>query len=68
MAVHAREHAAVDGIFEPLGIDMQADSLAIYLVAQGGVAVARQALLSRGFRRLLAGGWFACCEDVSGGD
>ena len=32
MAVHTRKHAAVDGIFESLGIDVKADLLSVHLV------------------------------------
>ena len=41
VAVDAGKHAAVDGIFEGLRIDVQADRLAVDVVGQGGVAMAR---------------------------
>jgi len=56
VAVDACEHAAVDGIFEVLGIDMQADRLAIDVVGQRGIAVTGKALFRSGLWRLL-GGW-----------
>jgi len=52
MAIDAGEHAAVDGIFETLRIDVQTDSLAVFVVGQRGVAVAGQAFI---------GGWFCWC-------
>ena len=66
MAIHAREHAAVNGIFEALRIHMQADGLAVHFMSQRGVAVAGQALFSSRLCRLLAGGWFAGGEDAAG--
>ena len=49
VAVDAGEHAAVDGIFEGLRIDVQADSLAVFIVGQRGVTVAGQAFIGGGF-------------------
>jgi hypothetical protein len=46
MAVHAGEHAAVDGVFEFLGINVKADRLAIDFMRQGCVAVAGKALIN----------------------
>lgn len=66
VAIHAREHAAMDRIFEALGIDMQADGFAVHVVSQRGVAMARQAFFGGGFWRLLASGWVTGGEDVSG--
>src|SRR3954463_4397000 len=45
MAIHAREHAAVDGILERFRIEMQANRLAVDLMAQRGVAMAGEALI-----------------------
>src|SRR5579872_690261 len=50
MAVHAGKHAAVDRIFEFLGIDLQADGLSILLMSQGSIAVAGETFISAGFR------------------
>ena len=55
VAVHAGEHAAVDGIFEGLRIDVQADGLAVDFMGQRGVAMAGEAFVRGGFRRLLIG-------------
>jgi hypothetical protein len=49
MAVDAGEHAAVDGIFESLRIDVQADRLAIFLVGERGIAMASEAFVSSWF-------------------
>lgn len=54
VAVHTGEHAAVNGIFEMLRIDMQADRLAIDVMGQRRVAVASQAFIRGRFWRLLA--------------
>ena len=67
VAVHAGKHAAVDGIFESLRIDVQADGFAIDLVSQRGVAMTSETFFRSGFRKLLAGGLFAggvdrCCR------
>ena len=59
VAIHAGEHAAVDGIFEGLRIDVQADGLAVHFMSQRGVAMAGEAFFGSWFGRLLAGGWFA---------
>ena len=53
VAVHAGEHAAVDGILERFRIDMQANRLAIDLVGERGVAVAGEALISGRLGRFL---------------
>ena len=50
VAVHAGEHAAMNGIFESLRIDVQADRLASDIVGEGGVTVASEAFLGSGFR------------------
>lgn len=55
VAIHAGKHAAVDGIFEGLGINMQADGLSVDVVGQRGVAVAGQAFLCSWFWGLLTG-------------
>lgn len=65
VAIHAREHAAVNGIFEALRIHMQADGLAVHFMSQRGVAMAGQAFFGSWFSRLLAGGWFTGGEDAS---
>src|SRR6266567_1574355 len=67
MAVHTREHAAVDGIFEALGTYMQADGLAIHVMGQRGIAMAGQAFFRNRLRRLLAGCWLSRREDSTGG-
>ena len=64
VAIHAGEHAAVNGIFEALRIDMQADGLAVHFVSQRGVAMAGQAFFGSWFSRLLAGGWFTGGEEL----
>lgn len=63
MAIDAGEHAAVDGIFEGLRIDMQADSFAVDFVSQRRVAMTRQALVGRGFGRIFFG---RCLERARG--
>jgi hypothetical protein len=66
VAVHTGEHAAVDGIFESLRIDVQADGFPVDLVSQRGVVMASQTFFRTGFRRLLAGGLLGgverCCH------
>ncbi len=52
MAVHAGEHAAVNGVFKGLRIDMQAGGLAVDVVRERGVAMAGQAFVGRRFRGL----------------
>jgi hypothetical protein len=47
----------MDRILESFGLDMQADSLAVYLVAQCGVAVTGEAFINGGFGRV----FFSCC-------
>ena len=51
MAIHAGEHAAVDGVFELLRIDLQADRFAIDFVGQASITVARQAFIHCRFGR-----------------
>ena len=53
VAVHTGKHAAVNGIFEMLRIDVQADRLAIDVVGQRSITVAGQAFIRRRFWRLL---------------
>ena len=53
VAVHAGEHAAVDGILESLRIHVEANGLAIHFMAEGGVAVAGKARIRGRFWRLL---------------
>lgn len=55
VAVDTGKHAAVNGIFEMLRIDVQADRLAIDVVGQRSITVAGQAFIRRRFWRLLAG-------------
>lgn len=62
VAVHATEHAAMDGILESLGVDVQADRLAVYFVTQGSVAMAGEALVNGGFRGIC----FRSCREGSG--
>ena len=57
VAVHAGEHAAVDGIFESLRIYVQADRFAVDVMSQGRIAVAGEAFICGGLGRIfLAGG------------
>ena len=56
VAVHAGEHAAVNRIFERLGIDVQADRLAVDVMGKGAVAMTGEALVRGGFGMLFAGG------------
>ncbi len=51
VAVDAGEQAAVNGIFEMLWIDMQANGLAVYFVAECRVTVAGKALICGRLRR-----------------
>src|SRR5690242_18935470 len=51
MAVHAREHAAVDRIFELLRRDIKTDWLAGDFLAQGGIAMASQTIVVGGLLR-----------------
>lgn len=56
MTIDASEHAAVNGIFERLGIDVKADGLAVFVVSEAGIAVASEALICGRFLRLFCGG------------
>lgn len=55
VAVDAGEHAAVDGIFEGLGIDVEANGLAVFLMRQRSVAMANEAFVCAWFGRLFVG-------------
>ena len=44
VTVHAGKHAAVDGVFQALAVNKQADLLAVDLCRQGVVAVAGEAV------------------------
>ena len=45
VAVHAREfHGGVDGMFQFLRVDEERDRLAVYVLGQGGVTVAGEAI------------------------
>jgi hypothetical protein len=55
VAIHAGEHAAGDGIFKRLRIDVPANGLAIDLVRQSSVAVAGETLVSRGLGGIFLG-------------
>jgi hypothetical protein len=46
VAIHTSEHAAVDGIFERLRIDVQANRLALYLVRQSRIAMAGETFVA----------------------
>src|SRR4029077_11886675 len=59
MAIHTREHAAVNGIFELLRVNVQAFRFAVDLVRQGGVAVAGETLIGSRF----GGVFFFCGEE-----
>jgi hypothetical protein len=67
MAIHAGKHAAVDGILEASGIDMQTDRLTVDFMGQRGIAVAGQAFFRSRFRRLFTGRLLAGCQNASGG-
>ena len=47
VAIHAGEHAAMDGIFKRLRIDVQANNLAVHFMRQRSIAVAGETLVSR---------------------
>lgn len=66
VAVHAGKHATVDGIFESLRIDVQADGFTVDLVSQRRIAMASETFFSSGFWRLLAGRLFAGGVDRCG--
>jgi hypothetical protein len=55
VAIHAREHAAMNGVFECLRINVQANGLAIDFVRQRSVAVAGQAFVGCGLGRVFLG-------------
>jgi hypothetical protein len=55
VAIHAGKHAAVDGIFKRLGIDVQANNLAIHFMRKRSVAVAGETLISRGLGGIFLG-------------
>ena len=67
MAIHAGKHAAMDGIFEALRIDVQADRLAVDVMSQRGIAMASQTLFRGRLRGLFAGGRLAGGEERSCG-
>lgn len=52
MAIHAGKHAAVNRVFECLGIDVEAYGLSILIVRQGSIAVAGETFICSGFGRL----------------
>jgi len=56
VAIHTGEHAAVDGIFKCLRIDVQADGFAVHLMRQGSVAVASETFVSCWFGWVFLGG------------
>ena len=49
MAIHTGKHAAVNRIFEGLGIDVKADGFAAFVVREGSIAMTREALIRRRF-------------------
>jgi hypothetical protein len=55
VAIHTSKHAAVDGVFERLGIYVQAYNFAVYFVRQRSIVVAGETFLSRGLRRIFLG-------------
>ena len=55
VAIHAGEHAAVDGIFKRLRIDVQANNFAVHFVRQRSIAVAREAFVRRRFGGIFLG-------------
>lgn len=40
VAIHAGEHGAVDGVLELVFVDVEADHRAVYVLGEGGIAVA----------------------------
>jgi len=56
VAIHAGEHAAVNGILESLRIDVQADRPAVFLMRQRSIAMANEAFVYGWFGRLFASG------------
>jgi hypothetical protein len=55
VAIHTGEHAAVDGIFKRLRINVQANGLAVDLVGQSSVAVAGETFVGCGLGRVFLG-------------
>ncbi len=55
VAIHAGEHAAMNGILKRLRVDVQTDLLSILFVAEAGVTVAGKAIICGGFGSLLGG-------------
>ena len=52
VAIHAGEHSAANGVFERLGIYVEADRLSAYLMAECRVAVAGKAFIRAGLGRM----------------
>jgi len=55
VAIHTGEHAAVDGIFKRLRINVQANNFAVHFVRQRSIAVAGQTFLNRGLGEIFLG-------------
>jgi hypothetical protein len=55
VAIHAGKHAAVDGIFKRLRVDVQANNLAIHFMRKRSIAVAGEAFVCCGFGRVFFG-------------
>jgi hypothetical protein len=55
VAIHAGEHTAVDGIFERLRIDVQANNLAVHFMRKRSIAVAGETLGGRGLGGIFLG-------------
>jgi hypothetical protein len=49
VAINARKHAAVDGVFEGLRVDVEANRPTVLLMSQRGVAVACETLVGCSF-------------------
>ncbi len=60
VAVDASEHAAVNGIFERLRVNMQAGRLAVDVMGQRCVAMAGQTFIGGRFLRRFCGGVCSC--------
>ena len=56
VAVHAGEHAAMDGVLEGLGVDVEAGGLAVNFVRKSGVGVAGETIVRGGLWWLFGSG------------
>lgn len=55
VAIHAGEHAAMDGIFKRLRIDVQTNNPAVHFVRQRSIAVAGETFVSSGLGGIFLG-------------